>query len=108
MNNIGDDITKAFQRLISFQANDGSFSFTHWKNRTSTSSTFLTASALSAIYKIYSYNSNHGRRGHENDKLPLTVDARIIERCLHWLFIHQVSIQNNSYDLFWIFNIFIL
>ena len=104
MNNIGDDITKAFQRLISFQANDGSFSFTHWKNRTSTSSTFLTASALSAIYKIYSYNSNHGRRGHENDKLPLTVDARIIERCLHWLFIHQVSIQNNSYDLFWIFN----
>ena len=62
-------------------------------HRTSVPSTFLTASALSAIYKVYSYNSNNGHRGLDNDELPLTVDARVIERCLHWLFIHQVKFQ---------------
>ena len=30
---IGTQISKAFQRVISYQADDGSFSFTRWENR---------------------------------------------------------------------------
>ena len=31
--NIGTQISKAFQRVVSYQADDGSFSFTRWENR---------------------------------------------------------------------------
>ena len=31
--NIGNQISKAFQRIVSYQADDGSFSFTRWENR---------------------------------------------------------------------------
>ena len=51
----------------------------------------LTASALSAIYKVYSYSSTNGNRNHADLSLPLNVDARVIQRCLHWMFVHQVS-----------------
>ena len=56
-------------------------------------STFLTASALSVIYKLYSLSSGslHGDQvGHQ---LPFVVDARIIQRCLNWLFVQQVSTE---------------
>ena len=58
--------------------------------RASIPSTFLTASALSAIYKVYSYSSTNGNRNHADLSLPLNVDARVIQRCLHWMFVHQV------------------
>ena len=58
--------------------------------RSSEPSIFLTASALGAIYKLYSVSSGNHHGGQRKHSLPLTVDARVIERCLHWIFVHQV------------------
>ena len=57
-------------------------------------STFLTASALNVIYKLYSVTHGKVRKRQIGDQqLPFKVDARIIQRCLHWLFIQQVRIN---------------
>ena len=74
------DVTEAYQRLLSYQISDGSnkgaFSYSNRADDV-TPSTFLTAMAVSTLYKL---------RIHY--KHPIA-DGVVLERGLHWLFKSQ-------------------
>ena len=83
-------LTKAYQRLLSYQALDGSFSYCNWGKEKSQPSTFLTALAVSTLYKL-----------RIQYKHPI-VDGIVIQRSLQWLFNNQHEDgkfrESNIYD----------
>jgi len=83
-------LTKSYQRLLSYQASDGSFSYYNNMERNSVPSTFLTSMAVSTLYKL-----------HIHYKHPI-VDGVVLQRSIQWLFKNQHDDgkfrESNVYD----------